>query len=362
VGEGTPFSLDIHGFVSPGWVWSTHNNYLAKSTDGSFEFSEVGINFTKQLTDDLRFGVQLFARDLGPIGNYSPKFDWYYLDYHWRDWLAFRAGRIKIPFGLYNESADIDAARVPILLPSAMYPTTARDYLLAQTGFELYGRLRLGGAGAFEYRGYCGTIFVEPTPAPGAALQVTSTENPYVAGGRFFWETPLEGLRVGGTIQSLRLDTTFAFAATPTSVRVKVPVLLWVTSAEYVKDNLQLALEYGEWKLDFESTNPALFPTFTIVSQRGYFLAAYRLTSWLSVSTYYSLWYPSKEQRSGRQSYQGDLAGTFRFDINQYWLVKLEAHWMHGTAGLDSSLNDNIPLSKLAQDWAFVAVKTTLYF
>src|SRR5258708_30440695 len=29
---------------------------------------------------------------------------------------------------------------------------------------------------------------------------------PYVTGGRLLWETPLEGLRIGGSLQALRLD------------------------------------------------------------------------------------------------------------------------------------------------------------
>src|SRR5262245_49671514 len=60
-----PYALQIHGFISPGFMLSTGNNYLAKTRDGSFEFAETGINFTKPLTDELRLGVQLFARDLG---------------------------------------------------------------------------------------------------------------------------------------------------------------------------------------------------------------------------------------------------------------------------------------------------------
>src|SRR3954447_17862491 len=84
--------VEIHGFVSPGFIVTTGNNYLAKSKRGSFEFSEVGINFTVPITEKLRTGVQLFARDLGPTGNYSPKADWYYLDYRFDDWFGIRAG------------------------------------------------------------------------------------------------------------------------------------------------------------------------------------------------------------------------------------------------------------------------------
>src|SRR5262245_34093993 len=61
------FQLELHGFVSQGYLLSSGNNYLAETTErGSLEFSEVGLNFTAQLTDDLRAGVQLFAHDLGP--------------------------------------------------------------------------------------------------------------------------------------------------------------------------------------------------------------------------------------------------------------------------------------------------------
>src|SRR5215475_5305247 len=85
---GDPLSLQIHAFVSQGFILSTGNNYLARSKRGSVEFTEVGINFTMPLTDKLRTGIQLFARDLGPIGNYSAKMDWFYLDYRFHDWLG----------------------------------------------------------------------------------------------------------------------------------------------------------------------------------------------------------------------------------------------------------------------------------
>src|SRR6187399_3000962 len=71
-GEG-PFSLpvDVHAFVSQGYMITTESNYIAHSRRGTFEFTEVGINFTKNISDDLRVGMQLFSRDLGTVGNYK---------------------------------------------------------------------------------------------------------------------------------------------------------------------------------------------------------------------------------------------------------------------------------------------------
>src|SRR5262249_33602750 len=141
-----------------------------------------------------------------PIGNYSAKLDWFDLDYHYRDFLGFRAGRTKIPFGLYNETSDVDAARVPILLPESVYPVTNRDYLLAQTGVELYGLVRLGGAGAIEYRTYGGTIYLDPSLGATSRTTYTNLSVPYILGGRLMWQAPVDGLQLGASAQTLRID------------------------------------------------------------------------------------------------------------------------------------------------------------
>src|ERR1043166_6898565 len=83
-------ALQVHGFASQGALLTSDNNYLAYTERGSLEFTEAGINFTKPLDDRLSFGLQLFARDLGPGGSYTAAFDWLYLDYRWQDRLRAR--------------------------------------------------------------------------------------------------------------------------------------------------------------------------------------------------------------------------------------------------------------------------------
>jgi len=61
--------VEIHGFVSQGYISTTENNFIEDSKDGSLEFNELGINFGKRLTSKLHIGMQLFARDFGEIGN-----------------------------------------------------------------------------------------------------------------------------------------------------------------------------------------------------------------------------------------------------------------------------------------------------
>jgi hypothetical protein len=353
-------SVEIHGFVSQGFILTKDNNYLSESTKGSFRFTEVGINFTKPLVDRLRLGIQLFAHDVGPRGNFEAKMDWFYLDYRFRDWLGLRAGRVKVPFGLYNEINDVDAARVPVLLPQSVYPVQNRDYLLAQTGGELYGYARVGAAGALDYRLYGGTIFLDATPQPGSPITVLELEVPYLFGGRLLWETPLDGLRAGGSVQALRLDTKLLRGADV--AEVGIPAVLWIASMEYAAHDLLVAAEYSRWHLKVESTDTRVFPNSKTVSERAYAMASYRMASWFQPGVYYSLLFPDVEKRTGRENVQHDAALTLRYDINSHWLFKLEGHYMEGTAALSPTLNDNTPLSELSRSWGVFLVKTTAHF
>jgi hypothetical protein len=353
--------VQTHGFVSQGFMLSTRNNYLARSKGGSAEFSEVGLNFTAPVTERLRLGLQLFSRDLGPIGNYEVKADWFYLDYRFADWLGFRAGRIKVPFGLYNEINDVDSARVPILLPQSIYPTQNRDYLLAQTGGELYGRLDGGAAGALEYRAYGGTIYADIEPSPGSPNRIVELQVPYVVGARLLWDTPLEGLRLGGSVQVLRFDTVAETPDLTFHLNLR-PAVLWVASLEYTKGDLALAAEYSRWHLRTRTSIPGPLFNRTFVSERGYVMAAYRVNDWLQPAAYYSVLFPDVEDRKGREAQQHDLASTLRFDVNAHWLFKLEGHYMVGTASLDPALNEGRPIAELTRRWVAIFVKTTAYF
>ncbi|MBI4819980.1 MAG: hypothetical protein HY791_27140 [Deltaproteobacteria bacterium] len=358
--------VEIHGFVSQGVIKSTANNFLAESSRGSFEVTEAGLNFTKSLTDKLRVGLQLFSRDLGPIGNYDVKLDWYYLDYRWSDWFGLRAGRTKVPFGLYNEISDVDSARVPILLPPSIYPSQNRDFLLAQTGIDVYGYGRLGAAGSVEYSLYGGTIFIDvPRANPSAAFEFTELDTPYLLGGRVFW-SPLEGLRLGASLQALELDATLYFqtaAQSPsTGVLLEIPAVLWVASLEYTSQDFLFATEYSRWRTEARSSDPERFPTASTTSERLYGMASYRVSGWFCPGVFYAVFFPDAQKREGRSGSQQQVALTLRFDLNPFWILKLEGSYMRGTAGLSSSLNDNQKLSELVADWGLFMAKTTAYF
>jgi hypothetical protein len=373
-GQAEPSDMQIHGFVSQGYIKTTSNDYLAESgrKQGSFDFSEVGINFTKPLSDKLRVGIQLFTHDLGPLGNYSPQFDWYYLDYRLFDWLGIRAGKTKLPWGLYNESNDIDAGRVQILLPQSLYPVANRESLFAQTGAELYGDVALGGAGSLEYRLYGGTIYLNTADV---SPQLKEFEVAYDVGGRVMYRPPIEGLQLGTSLQAVRFD----FSFTPNeqqlafyqsngqippnfdgSIDIAFPIKLWVASAEYQMERLSLAAELGR---NFASYKTSLvMPEVKVTTQGAYVMGSYQVKPWFTPGLYYSAYFPDVDNIKKRASYQHDVAATLRFDITPNWLVKAEGHFMHGTGGLRAELNETMDLNTLTKNWGVFLLKTTAYF
>ena len=351
-------ALQVHGFVSQGALLTTANNYLAQTEDGSLAFTEAGINFTKQLEDRLTVGMQLFAQDLGQTGSFRANFDWVYLDYHWHDWLGVRAGRVKLPFGLYNETQDIDAAQPVVLLPQSVYPEADRQFLLAQNGLDVYGFVPLGRAGAIDYEGYLGTLYFSTTNTVAETFDPANV--PYITGGRIMWETPVIGLRAGiSGFHGELTDTALEPAAFPLPLTLDLTQTQYLASVEYANNGFLLAAEYGRSRS--HETLSAL-GSFRVIGEHGYAMAGYRWTPWLQTTLYYSLAYPDVGRRSGQENQQHDAAMSFRIDITPHWLLKLEVHYLRGTAGLDSSINDNLPLSELTNQWALFAAKTTAYF
>lgn len=372
--------VQIHGFVSEGGFISTDNDYIGESSRGSLELFEVGLNVSTEVADKLRAGVQLFARDEGVFHDASPRIDWAYLDYAWRPWLGLRAGVIRMPYGLYNEYADIDAARVPILLPQSVYPFRNRDVLISHRGFSLYGTRELGDAGEIDYQALLGTLIIPRSALTIDGAELDRVDTKYVTGAQLFWRPPFEGLRIGATFIRASIDFHLTLDPATTSQLVMLglvppdydgtivvsqrPDTLAVGSAEYIRGDLTLAAEYARSWTRQRSSLPSLLPTTTTDSERLYSMATYQVTPKLAAGAYYAVTRDA-DDRGGHsakymepfQAWQRDLAATLRFDVNDHWLWKVEAHFIDGTADLDPILNPN-PV----RYWGLFLARTTVTF
>lgn len=350
-------AIQIHGFASQGALLSSRNNFLAMTERGSFEFAEAALTITKQLDSKLRVGFQLFARDLGPIGNYSAKFDWFNIDYRWRDWLGVRAGRVKIPWGLYNDSADVDAAHAVVLLPQSVYSITSREFLLAQTGVELYGYHPIGSLGALDYRAFVGAVYFELSPSP--TVMYSNEDMRYIAGARVVWETPAEGLRVVASGYRMEFSADAVQQGVPFPLHPTQRQKGFLFSFEYSADALVFSGEYGRSYADLTIPIPDMPPVLqSYASEAGYLMASYRLTPWLQPAMYHSVSYPNIEDRDGPERHTHDSALSLRIDVTSNFILKLEGHSIRGTSSLSEILNPDGRKNL----WYLLAAKATAYF
>lgn len=385
--------INIHGFVSQGYLKTNKNNYLAQTEEGSLEFNELGINFTTNLTDRLRMGMQLFARDMGANGNDELVVDWANADYHWRDWLGVRIGRNKGFIGFYTETRDLDMLRTNILLPQSVYSELFRDSFSSSKSIDFYGRILLGAAGLLAYEAGVGTPnFSENTGISHAFTQAFSaldlkidTIEPGISPAiRATWYAPLEGFRVkagwyegndlliSGKMNLLpKFEYTYDFDG-------------YFVSTEYQQEKLTLVGEYasseiqGKWDLGlgYEERRP--------VRYEGWYVALnYDFSEFFKTGISYSSFYPDVDNKDGKRrvpsSMYYDMLGltgkrvnpnadfeswlktttlSFRFDINEFWLFKLEASYNDGFGAYTSAKNPD----GVDRYWFLYAAKATYMF
>ncbi len=374
--------VDIHGFVSQGYLESTDNNYLAETEDGTFEFNEFGLNFATEF-DKLRIAFQLFSRDLGDEGNNDISLDWAMGDYRFNDAFGIRAGKIKMPIGFYNQLRDLDMLRTSIFLPASIYGETMREITNAHQGGEVYGFLNAGNAGDVSYKLFYGTIdvdedslFINNMLYQLSFLSDPSVTNEYVTGGALQWNTFIQGLRLGASYWNGDFDADATAndllgpGTTADADAIYDVESSWVASIGYNWLDLELTAEYRQEKytlaIDVDPLGEIIDDTTT--SEGWYIMASYRVKDWLAAGLYYSEYYSDRDDKDGENleaagtpdyyAWQKEIVPTIRFDINEYWNIKLEAHFVNGAAQvLDLNNTDG-----KEEDWTLYAVKTSFSF
>lgn len=375
--------VDIHGFISQGFLQTTNNNFIADSKDGTFAFNEVGINFGKDLTERLRFSMQFFARDFGATDNSNIKIDYAYGDYFFKDWLGLRFGQLKAPHGFYNETRDMDMLRNSIFLPQSAYEEVMRSPMLSLQGIGCYGHLDMHAVGGFSYQAMYGTQTIDKNSRMAQALvgypsdwiDNDSIEVREKYAGSLVWATPLEGLRLGFTYDNVKMDLNghlndnSPFSGVAISLEYK-KYENYVYSLEYTWRNLMIMAEYIQVKKEYEIN---LLGEGEFKPEGWYAGVTYRFTDWFELGAYYSESHTNREPYNSAilptfpdyYDYLKDYCVTARFDINPYWVFKLEYHDFDGAAGLnawDNPEKTSGAYDYFEKDWSMFAAKMTVAF
>jgi len=156
--EGVLDTLQMHGFLSQALVITDDNNFFGPSSesDGSLKYTEIGANVSLRPHENVLLAAQVLSRRAGGDGgDAKPELDYGLVDYQVLSnnerTFGIQAGRIKNPFGFYNQTRDVAFTRPSILLPQSIYFDRTRSLALAGDGVSVYHEERLGnGALRFE--------------------------------------------------------------------------------------------------------------------------------------------------------------------------------------------------------------------
>lgn len=379
--------VSVHGFISQGYLKSQENNWLADSKDGTTQLNEAGLTFSTDVSDNLRIGMQLLARDLGDEGNNEVLLDWGFADYRVRDWFGVRAGKVKTPIGIYNEGRDSDFLRPMAFLPQSIYDENKRNLMVATQGAGLYGNLSLGMLGDLDYNFVYGSLnFTDDSgQARGLEAQAISTakarglgtvtdfsaDNEYATGGSLVFNTSLDGLRLGASLFEGKTNFDITLLDVNTGLISHAEGQgrneeFWVASLEYALPWLVLSAEYTE-----ATQGQQMFgmPVSKATSMGYYGMLTARLHEQLSLSVLYDTYYADKDDKDGKKlvaqgkpdhlGWRKDLGIGLRYDINRNWLLKAEWHTLEGGALGLPVYNPGVPIK---EDWEYFVVKTSFNF
>ena len=386
--------VDIHGFVSQGYVQSSDYGFhqinmdQEELEDGSYEFSEVGLNFSSTVSDNLRLGVQLLSKDMGTVGNNEVVVDWAYADYNFKNWLGLRVGKVKRAIGLFNEYQDIDATRTSIFLPP-IYREDWREGALAIRGAAIYGTL----PGSLEYNISYGIADMSTEGGVAKTMERTvggkvtdiDSEPNYTAWLK--WNTPLNGLsltasqmKIGLNMEAQAINSMPLSALTglpahaalnlelKTPITNKTTVFYNTVATQYFHNNLMVAAEY-QWGKEVLKTKVMGIPQPTKKNKTEIWslLTTYRFTPLFELGVCYSEEYDDRDDRDGdayvakglpkENAWRKDLAISTRFDITNSWIFKLEAHLMDGLLNIDYGTDPSPD-----ENWEMYAAKLTYIF
>jgi hypothetical protein len=358
----------MHGFASQGYLKSSDNNYLGYSKEGSYEYNEIGVNFMVPVTDDLQFGIQLFSRDLGKYGNNELVVDWAILDYNVSQYLGFRAGKVKMPFGMRNRSRDVDNLRIPIILNQAVYLEGLRDLIVASYGFNAYGALPLGIMGELDYDFLLGTLEI-PGDSPFIQDALNRLELDmevdiavtHIEGGQLLWMAPLQGLTFSGTGYLATFDVQMDNDSLLEPIMAEAALKeFWVLSAKYDYRHFSAIFEYMRLYIDLD------MGVHVPVKKEGWYGEfSWNVSDWLGLSAAYGKFFPDTTNKNGHglvenyYAWQEDATFSTKFNVNEYLCLKLEVHYIEGLGLTD--LSDYVE-DGMKKHWLLFAFKTSINF
>jgi hypothetical protein len=368
--------LQVHGFASQAIVQTSDNRYFGDSANTSFDFTELGLNASYQLSNEIVLSGQLLSRRAGEMYDGTPSIDYALVDLRLSSAsdrrVGLRLGRIKNPLGLYNETRDVAFTRPSIFLPQSVYFDKIRNVLLSSDGamfyaesFQDWGNLSLTlGIGESVIDENVEWTFLG-SDFPG---DLDSGKSNKIAS--LWYYTTDERLRVG--LSGLKASARFKPNAPSFLDSGDIDVFYWIASLQYNTQDVTLSAEYARSPIDWKNFGP-YFPLDQAESEGYYIQGAYRVVPHVEFMLRYEEGFADRNDRSGSRASALTGGATPPFDFySRAWtaglrwailpnlMLRLEYQRQHGTYSL--SFRENPDASQLVKDWDAFAASISFRF
>lgn len=368
-------NYQVHGFITQGYTYTTDNNFFGESSDnGSLEFSEIGINLSGNLTQRIFASAQLISRRTGAFYDGSPQIDYAMLDFNLAteaDWLGgIRLGRMKNPYGLYNDGRDAAVTRNGILLPQSIYYDKVRNLIMHGDGIQGYADINMRNADIFLQSGY------------GYSEMGENVEYAYLAGnfpGEMEENDPLWVTRLIYEINGgqFRLgyskavgDMQYEPASTDLLTAGTVDFDVDIFSFEYNSEFWSITAEYMQQDINWQNLS-MLHDDNDHVAEGYYVQATFQTSEKTELFIRYDVSHTNRDDKDGIQAamkpgappafahYARDWTVGYRWDLTKDFMLRAEYHNVEGTSWLSEQ---EIPFTAMEKDWQMFNLLVSWHF
>ncbi|HNP26455.1 MAG TPA: hypothetical protein PKM20_06925 [Nitrosomonas sp.] len=378
-------SFQIQGFASQAFISTSDNNVFGNTDQGgSFGFTEVGLNALFSPLPRLQLSGQMLSRRAGKGGDAGePRLDFGLLDYrifsHETHQFGVRVGRLKNPFGFYNDTRDVAFTRPSILLPQSIYFDRTRNLGLSGNSVQFYGETSHPTIGNFSVQFGVWRPLVKDKETEfaifgGSQQGKLSPETSII--GRGIYESHDSRLRlaISGIWLNVDYKPGIDDRLTPGSFSFS-PLYL---SAQYNAERWSLTAEYALRRLDFKNfSNPRLDEQANnTTGESFYFQGVYRFNHKWEALIRYDVYYADRNDRDGSKYVQWrqdrnfssppahsrfakDITVGLRWNITPRIMARIEYHHVNGTgwlSGLDNASNSTV------KEWDLFAAQLSFRF
>lgn len=237
--------LSVHGYVTQAYAVSEEHQIFGIPIEGTSDLRDLALQFRYDQDAKNVFVVQFRQERLGesPVAQLVDdiELDWAFYERRINDAFSFKAGRIPLPLGIFNEARGVGTI-FPFYRPAfefyeGQYTSKTIEGVLTSLSKDVRAGWSLD---ADAYYGQWAVVQREP---------VREVDARHALGGQLWVNTPIPGLRFGTgayrctVMQPEGYDADYVMWHTS----VDADFDRWLFATEYLKGNLNGGRSYSAW-------------------------------------------------------------------------------------------------------------------